>query len=310
MPSAANPPASPAATRPLAAFCAACAGVALFSLMDAGMKGLALALGAYGALFWRNVAGTLLSGGVWLASGRPMPARAVLRLHLWRGAVVAAMAILFFWSITVLPLAEAIALSFIAPIIALFLAALLLGERITRSTIFASLLGLAGVGIIMAARIGSDAHDSGALWGVAAVLGSAVLFAYNLVLARQQAQLAGPAEISFFQTATVLACLTPFAPWFLALPAPDAVPMIVAVSSLAVASLFIMAWAYARAEAQVLIPVEYTAFVWAALCGWYFFGEALTWPVIGGTVLIVTGCLIAARASARPQGGQVEEIFA
>jgi len=62
----------------------------------------------------------------------------------------------------------------------------------------------------------------------------------------------------------------------------------------------LLSWAYARAEAQILIPVEYTAFVWAALFGWLFFAEPVTMPVLLGTVLIVSGSLIAARAKPAP----------
>ena len=57
----------------------------------------------------------------------------------------------------------------------------------------------------------------------------------------------------------------------------------------------LFAWVYRRAEAQVLIPVEYTAFPWAALMGWLFFAEQVTWPTLAGTALIVTGCFLAAR---------------
>ncbi|MEK6541268.1 MAG: DMT family transporter [Pseudomonadota bacterium] len=292
-----------------AAFLVACLGVAFFSVMDAAMKGIALAIGAYNALLWRNVAGVVVSGGAYAVARSGWPSAAVLRLHIWRGVIVAAMALLFFWSVTILPLAEAIALSFIAPLIALYLAAMLLGETIGRATIIASLLGITGVGVIMAGRLGGAAgHSEDALWGVAAVLASAVLFAYNLVLARQQAQLAKPSEIAFFQTLTILVALGFAAPWLAVMPAAEHWPLIIGAALLAVTSLHLLSWAYARAEAQVLIPVEYTAFIWAALCGWMFFDEALSWPVIGGAILIVSGCLIAARA--KPQPAQVEEIFA
>ncbi|MCC7395002.1 MAG: DMT family transporter [Sphingomonadaceae bacterium] len=302
----------PVRSTSLAAFIAACIGVALFSLMDAAMKHLALALGAYSAMLWRNLIGAVLSGALWFGSGGVWPKGAVLRLHIWRGVVVSAMGWLFFWSITVLPLAEAIALTFIAPLIALYLAALLLGERVGRAAIFASLLGLAGVAVILWGRFadGLPHHGDRAIWGVAAAFGSAMLFAYNLILARQQAQAAAPAEIAFFQTLTVIFCLGLFAPWWL-VAAPAALwPMLGLAALLAVTSLFIMSWAYARAEAQILIPVEYSAFVWAALCGWIFFAEALHPPLLIGTALIITGCIIAARASARPQVGQVEELYA
>ncbi len=297
-----------ARTSTLAAFLVACGGVALFSLMDAAMKELALALGAYNALLWRNIAGVGLSGAAYAVMRRGWPTAAVLRLHIWRGVIVAAMALLFFWSLTVLPLAEAIALSFIAPLIALYLAAVMLGETIGKPAVVASLLGIAGVVIIMAGRFGDGVYTKDAVLGVLAVFASAIIFAYNLILARRQAQLAEPAEIAFFQTLTVLITLSLAAPWLAVLPDAAQWPLLIGTAALAVSSLHLLSWAYARAEAQVLIPVEYTAFVWAAICGWIFFDEALTWPVLGGTVLIVSGCLIAARA--RPQPMQVEEVVA
>ena len=292
----------------LAAFLVACLGVALFSIMDAAMKVLALALGAYNALLWRNVAGVVISGTAYSLQPTGWPTWAVLRLHIWRGVIVTFMAVLFFWAVTVLPLAEAIALSFIAPLVALYLAAALLGERISREAIIASVLGIIGVAVIMSGRLGAENHDPDALWGAAAVFGSAVLFAYNIVLARQQAQVAQPAEIAFFQTLTLLLTLGIAAPWFAIVPGVTHWPMLIGASLLAVTSLHLLSWAYARAEAQILIPVEYTAFIWAAALGWWVFGEPLTWPVLGGTMLIVSGCLIAARA--KPQPEQVEEIFA
>lgn len=281
--------------RPLIPFAVACAGIGTFSLMDAAMKDLALSLGAYNAVIWRNSLGALFMGIVFVTTRQKWPPVSVIKIHLWRSIVVAVMAVSFFWSLTKLPLAEAIGLSFIAPVIALYLAAVMLGETIGREAIWASLAGLVGVVIIMAGRLGGD-YNEGHLWGAAAVLFSAVVFAYNLILARRQAQIAGPVEIAFFQNLFVALTLSVAAPWFLApFPASHG-PMLGAAAGLAIISLLMMTWAYARAEAQVLIPVEYTAFVWAAAFGWLFFSEPVTLPVLAGTALIVSGSLIAARA--------------
>ena len=62
----------------------------------------------------------------------------------------------------------------------------------------------------------------------------------------------------------------------------------------------LMSWAYARAEAQRLVPIEYTAFLWAALVGWFAFNEPVTPATLAGTALIVIGCLIATRQQAEP----------
>jgi S-adenosylmethionine uptake transporter len=280
-------------------FAICCVGVALFSVMDGAMKGLSLAIGLYNALFWRAIAGSLLGIVLMLLTRRPWPARAVLRLHLLRGTVVAAMAGLFFWALIRLPMAEAIALSFLAPLIALYLAALLLKERIGRQAIGASILGLVGMGVILSGRM-RGVYDAPALLGAGAVLLSAMLFAWNLILQRQQAQVASPVEVACFQHLVMLAVYALGAPFYAVLPSAQAVPLVLLAAGLAFTSLTALAWAYARAEAQRLIPVEYSAFLWAAIVGWLAFGERLTLTTVAGALLIVAGCLVAARARPLP----------
>ncbi|MBC9034830.1 DMT family transporter [Sphingomonas sp. JC676] len=285
------------------ALLAAAAGIALYSVMDAVMKGLSLAIGAYAAIFWRLVAGVGIMTPIFLATGPRMPARRILRVHFVRSMVIAVMAIAFFWGIARVPLAEAIALTFIAPLIALGLAAIFLKEKIGPRSILGSLLGLSGVGIILVGQLGAP-HRPDAALGMVAVLTSAVFYAVNLVIARHQAQHAKPIEIAFFQNWFILAMFCLPAPWLLTVPTPGQWPLVLLSASLAIVSLLLLSWAYARAEAQVLLTVEYTAFVWAALMGWLFFREALTPVTVAGTLLIVAGCLMAARG----QPGQADPV--
>lgn len=269
-------------------------GIGLFSLMDALMKGASLAVGAYSALLVRSVIGLGLAAPLWLATRPARPAPATLRVHLLRGTVAAAMAFTFFWGVARLPLAEAIALSFVAPLVALYLAALLLGERIARRAIVASLLGIGGVVAIAGARMTGGEIRSDTGWGIAAVLASSLLYAWNLVLQRQQALLARPAEVAAFQNAVVGAVLLLGSPWLLTLPDRPALAWIAAAAVLSVAAAMILAWGYARAEAQVLVPLEYSGFLWACLFGWLFFREPVTLPTLAGAALIVIACWIAA----------------
>ncbi len=282
-------------THPILPFFAAATGIATFSMMDATMKGASIAAGVYSALVIRNSFGSLLMLPVWLLSGARRPGRDALKVHMLRSLVVTGMALLFFWGLVRIPIAEAIALSFIAPLIALYLAAVLLGETIQTKAIVASLLGLAGVVVIAAARLGDGTLDAQSGRGIAAVLTSAVLYAWNLILQRQQAQLASPQEIALFQNLFVALILSLAAPWLLEWPSPAALRDIVLAAALAGVSLLLLSWAYARAEAQALVPVEYSGFIWAALFGWLKFGETVTWATLVGVVLIVIGSWIAAR---------------
>lgn len=273
-------------------------GVALFSGMDALMKGASLAMGTYSALLWRSGAAAIPACAVFLIGRHRWPAPEVLRVHLLRGLIIAPMAWLFFWSLTRLPLAEVIALSFIAPVIALWLAAVLLRESVPSGSILAAILGLAGVGVILSGRLRGD-YDADALLGAGAVLASAVLFAANLVLQRRQAQIAGPVEIVFFQNSFMVLMFLPFAPWLARPLTLSWTPAVVGAAALALMSQVLLSRAYARAPASRLIPIEYSAFAWAALLGWLFFGEPLTLPLLAGVVLILAACIVAARKQPR-----------
>jgi len=269
-------------------------GVALFSVMDALMKGASLAVGAYSALLIRNLFGIVLTAPAWHLQGGRWPRRDVLRLHLLRGSVTALMGLTFFYALTLLPLAEAIALAFIAPLIALYLAAIWLGEKVGRPAILASLLGLVGVVAIALGRLEASAHDEGVLLGIIAVLVSAVLYAWNLVLQRRLAQVADPWEVATFQSGVAASILLLGAPWFIVWPqAPEVWGQIAGSALLGVLALVVLAWAYRRAEAQVLVPLEYSGFLWAALLGWLVFDEAVTLATVTGTLLIVAACWIA-----------------
>lgn len=285
---------------PVMPFIAACAGIAVFSLMDALMKNASIAVGAYSAMLVRSVMGAAMLWPIWKLSGAAFPARAVLKLHALRGTISAGMATTFFWGLVRMPMAEGIALSFIAPLIALYLAAVLLKERVERGAVVASLMGLGGVAVIAAAQLNVRAFSADAIWGIAAILLSAVLYAFNLVLQRKQAQIASPMEVTFFQMVFSGLVLVIGAPWLLVLPGPGAAADIAMSAALAAVSLLLLTWAYARAEAQALLSVEYTAFIWAAILGWLMFDEAVTGATLAGTVLIVAGSWIAVHQAIRP----------
>ena len=272
------------------------AGIALFSAMDAAMKDAALAVGAYSAYLLRCLIGALLTMPVWWIHTRRLPSREVMRIHLRRGVVLAFMGWSFFAALTRLPLAEAIAISFIAPLIALYLAAVLLGETIQPRAIIGAILGLTGVLVIVGGRVGEGAFDEEAIFGVALVLGSAILFALNLILQRQQALLASPIEASAFQNGIVTLVLVVGAPFLLELPEGGRGWLPIGIGALlSISASMLLTWAYARSETQRLVPVEYTGFLWASLFGWLLFGEPVGLAALLGAALIVAGCLLATR---------------
>lgn len=277
---------------PIAIFAVAVLGIAMFSVMDAILKSLILAIGVYNTLLWRNLAGTVISGAIYLTRPRRPFTRAALKVHVLRAAVSTVMAVAFFWGLARIPMAQAVALTFIAPLLSLFLSAVMLGERVRRTTVIASSVAFVGVAVIVVGQWRAELGPE-ALRGTIAVLCSALLYAFNIVLMRRQALVAEPVEVAFSQSAIVALLLALGSPFLATLPAlTHAVPLVLA-AILAVLSLLLLAWAYARSDASHLSTSEYTSFVWAAVLGWLFFDEAVTATTLAGAALIVLGCVLA-----------------
>lgn len=280
---------------PIHGFVAALGAVAVLSVMDAVMKHLVIAIGIVAVSVWRSVVSFGLSAVLYLRRGVAWPDRKTLRLHVVRGVIVTVMAALFFWGIGRVPLAQAIALTFIAPLIAMLLAALSLKEHIGRSSVLGAFAAFAGVIVIVLGQARASVA-SDVLLGIGAILASALCYAVNIVMMRHQALAAKPLEINFFQ------CLTVLVLWLLVLPFIDLPSWpgsqwgwILAAALMSTSGTLLFAWGYARGPASYLAVTEYSGFVWASLMGWLFFREAVSLTTALGAMLIVGGCLIAAR---------------
>jgi len=277
------------------AFAVALGAVALLSMMDAVMKHLVIAIGIIAVSVWRSLANLGLSALLYLPRRLAWPDRTTLKIHVARGVLGTVMAFLFFWGIGRVPLAQAIALTFIAPLIALVLASAFLKEQIGSRSIGGSVVAFAGVLVIMFgqahARLGPQV-----LLGSGAILGSALCYAGNIVIMRRQALAARPLEINFFQSLTVMVCWIVVLP-FVGLPAAAGWQWtwIAVAAILSTVGSLLYSWAYARGEASYLSVTEYSAFIWASALGWLVFHERVSVTTVAGALLIVAGCLVAAR---------------
>ena len=286
---------------PILAFAVALAAVGVLSVMDAVMKGLVLAIGLYATSVWRALAGVILSSLLYLPRRQAWPSRAVARLHVLRGAVVTVMGLLFFFGLGRIPMAQALALTFISPLIALFLAAMTLGEKVGRRTILASITAFAGVLIIVAGQASAEMGE-GVLVGTVAILGSAVCYAVNIVMMRRQSLAAKPLEIGFFQNCTVAVLMVASLPFLGGVAWPgDQWIAILAAALMSFAGVLLFAFAYARGEASYLAVTEYSGFLWAAALGWLVFAEPVSPYTLAGALLIVGGCIFAAQEKPRPE---------
>ncbi|MBT2188687.1 DMT family transporter [Sphingobium nicotianae] len=275
-------------------FAVACLGVAIFSVMDAIMKGLSIAIGPYNALLWRTLTGAVMLAPAFLAAVGRVPDRRILALHVSRSLAGGLSVLLFFWGLVRVPLAQGIALSFVAPLVALGLAALFLKERVGRRAVAGSLVAFAGVLVILAGQSGAQGKG-GTIGGAVAILIASIFWAISLVIGRRQSMAASPIEVAFAFNLVAACFYGTAAPWLATVPDVAHWPTILLASVVGTSAIMLLAWSYARAEAQRLVVVEYTAFIWASLLGWWLFGEHVLPATVAGAAMIVAGCLWAAR---------------
>jgi S-adenosylmethionine uptake transporter len=278
----------------------AAVGIGLLCGMDAVVKYLSIGHAVLLVTVARYLFGVAFAGMIWWGAGRPAITREMLPAHAARGVMIAICAFLFYWSVTVLTLAEAITLSFSAPLLIPPLASVMLGEKMRWRNVVAGLVGF--VGVLVAVHGATAGGGEARWWGVAASLGASLAYAFALVLLRARAARDGSVRVTLLGSVFPLLILAPMmvflSPESRALPALDTLPWFIALGVLGNAGVQLLSRAYARAEAQALAPLEFTGLLWAAMFGWLFFGEGVkpeTW--IGGAI-IAGACLWSARAPA------------
>lgn len=280
----------------------AAAAAALFVCMDVTIKALAARYGAVQLTYFRFASGSVFAVVLWLALRTPMPTRAQWRLHLARCALLLVSLTLYFHALTLLPLAQAVAMGYLAPIFISVLAVVVLREQPSRWIWLALALGGAGAAVslwpeLMAARAPAAVdHDAGSrLIGLASAAAAAVAFSGVMVLSRLQAQQDSLPTILLLQNLLPLAALTPVVGFGWQPVAMADLGPIVLVGALATGGLLALTWAFRHLEASRVAPFEYTGLVWAGSLGYLVFGEVPTVWTLASAALIVGGCLLLLR---------------
>lgn len=273
-----------------------CFGVIFGCGIDALMKYVMLSgTSVLTATTWRYMLGAIIMVGLSLYAGRKMPAPSAIRFHALRSLAQVISAFLFFYSITQIALAEAVVLGFTAALMIAPIARLILGEKMSPVTIIASLIGFCGAALAATAQSSGGPAEGDRLLGTAAVLGSAVLYALNIVLLRLRSREEDSLTLVTFMNVFPALFLLPFMLFF-----ADPLPLTAAWPHLTLATLFgigiwwMMTLAYSRANAQTLAPFEYTALIWSSILGYAFFQEVPGWRVWAGAGIIIAACLVVA----------------
>ncbi len=195
---------------------------------------------------------------------------------------------LWFYAVTVIPLAQVFALEFTQPLWVILLSPLLLGERLTWARLLAGVLGF--VGILLVARPGSVPISIGMI----AAAGSAAFFALTTITTKKLTGFAGIGCIMFWLTATqaLLGLIASGYDGAIALPDWHSAPLLVLVGCAGLLAHFCITNALAIAPATVVAPFDVIRLPTIAVVGMLLYGETLDiWIVIGATVIFAANCL-------------------
>ncbi len=270
-------------------------GVAILSAMDALVKGLSGHLPVIAVTFLRFAFGAVAALAVAGITRPGWPGAETLRVNGFRALLIVFTALCFFYALSVLPLAETLALAFLAPVFMALFGAVLLREIITRRVVIALAAGFGGMLIIVYGKAETGTLGPQAMLGALAALASAVTYALAMVLLRARAT--RDSLVVIVTLHNLLPAIILFIPAVFVWTAPTVLQWgwAALLGSLGVAGHLLLASAFKRAEAGRIAPLDYTSLIWAVVFGYVFFDEMPTLFTFAGAGLIILGALNASR---------------
>jgi drug/metabolite transporter (DMT)-like permease len=194
---------------------------------------------------------------------------------------------LFFGAVKFVPVADAVSITFVAPLVVVFLAWPILGERITLPRLVAVILGFLGVLVII--RPGSSVFQ----WASIMILGSAVCYSIYQIYMRRVAGVDHPGTSVFYGALVGTIIMSIAVPFVWKTPATwQDIAMMSSLGVIGALGHFFLAKALTYAPANFIVPFNYTQMIGSVIVGYWMFAEvpdAYTW---GGTALIVGAGLL------------------
>jgi drug/metabolite transporter (DMT)-like permease len=267
-------------------------GVTFLSFLDAAMKVISETYPLMQAVTMRYGAGAVFAVLIYVILGGGRPSLAAVRRNAARAIIVLGTAACFFTAIARLPLVEAITLTFLAPLLMALLGRVILKEPVAMRALIAILVGFTGVIVIARGQEAGQSHSFD-LIGLLAALGCAFFYALSMVLMRQQTSQDSTLTIVLLSNCLAFLFVLPTSLWTWQ-PVPLTHWLITAaVGFFGTCGHLCLAWAYARSHAARLSVMEYVAFIWAMIFGYFIFAEIPTSWTLAGATLIMAACLFA-----------------
>lgn len=221
--------------------------------------------------------------------------------HLVRSFFGAAAMFTSFASVALLPLAEAVLLAQLAPVLTAIIAVLVLSERLTKWRVLGLAFGVAGVLVLVWPDIGGGIVDANRLLGIGLGLLTALLTAFALIMVRSLTRTESPGAIAFYFVVASMAGGLVTLPWGWALPDGQTLTLLVLAGLFGGFAHIAMTLSFSYAEASRLAPFEYVALLWPVLADMLIFRLPLSASFILALPLVLAGAAIAAAERDRPR---------
>jgi drug/metabolite transporter (DMT)-like permease len=262
-----------------------------FSALAVAVREMARVLTVWEVLALRNVGGIVVLLGFALLAGQRIGGPFPLRLHILRNVFHFGGQACWAFGVTLLPLATVFALEFTTPAWTMVVAAIFLGERITRGRVGALVLGFAGVLVIL--RPGLEAFDPAALVVLAAAFFFSVQITTTKFLTGRNSTLTILVWMNVFQLPAYLATGLALGgdPLFVTrIRAEDWLPLVaLMVTGLSAHVCFTNAMRYG--DATLVVPIDFLRIPFIALVGVVLYAEAFDPLVLLGAAISAAGIL-------------------
>ena len=215
-------------------------------------------------------------------------------LQLMRGVTLLLSSLLFISGLAFLPIAEASATGFVAPLFVTALSIFFLGEKVGVRRWLATAVGLIGVLIVL--RPGSSAFDPAAFFPLV----SALAWAATLIMTRMMSGREHAITIMTYSSIAGVCILSALVPFVWVAPSWHDILFGVFIGVASTAGQWIVVLAFRYADASVLAPFSYTQLLWVSILGFLVFGEVPDiWTVTGAVVIVASGLYTAHRERVR-----------
>lgn len=268
------------------------AAVALFALMDAGLKQLSTHYPPFQVASLRGAASLplVLVWALWTGGVAPL-LRVRWSLHLLRGALGVAMMATFVYAVSKLPLSTTYSIFFVAPLLITALSVPVLREKVGPRRWAAIVVGLIGV-IVLLRPTGEGMISLAAL----AVLVAAVMYAVSAITVRILARTDSTQSMMVWLMVMIALGAGALAwPEWVAIRRED-FWLIAFIGVAGAFGQYAITEAFRLGEASAIAPLEYTALVWGVLFDLTFWGvlpDAITW--VGAAIIVASGLYLIRR---------------